>query len=382
MFAHHSARLFQTNRKAARSLRQARKKRHNARPYFPLLRGFPAAAGFTLVELLVVIAIIGILVALLLPAIQSAREAARRSQCTNNMRQLGLGLQNYHSAHQTFPIGSEVNVEETDVYRSAIIELLPYLEQDNLSRLYDFDEPWESQTAEVSATAIPVFDCPSSPYENPKVYTLLQGIVDNDTYGTSDYGLSKGASDGMCVLPVIMGGGPGPIPEELRGMFDFNWSVAVKQVTDGTSNTFAMGEAASSPNWPVCHLAGCTEVVPDGSGAIPTAWTGWIISEPSSTQYFAGGLVATSLYGCTMEPMNKYPVTDTFLQISELIPFRHCKSSADGGRSSVSNFRSDHPSGCNFLYADGSVHFLSEGIDIDLYRALSTIQGDEVVALP
>lgn len=343
----------------------------------------PLGHGFTLVELLVVIAIIGVLIALLLPAVQAAREAARRSQCTNNMRQLGIALHNYHSASEAFPMGSEVDVAELDVFAGAVTRILPHLEQSTVTSIYDFDRYWEDQTAQVTATPIPVFDCPSSPGENPMVHPILKGIVDNDTYGTSDYAMSKGVSDAICVQTAFQGGGPGPIPTELRGVFGFNWQVAVGQITDGSSNTFAMGEAATSPNWPVCHLAGCTEVTPDGSGEVPTAWMGWIVPEPNNTLAFAGGLIVTSMYGCTMEPMNKYPVTDTFLQIAELFsPGRPCKSSAENGHSSVSNFRSDHPSGCNFLFADGSVHFMTDSIDLITYRALSTVQGEEVVSLP
>jgi len=340
--------------------------------------------AFTLVELLVVIAIIGVLVALLLPAIQAAREAARRAHCTNNMKQLGLALQNHHASMQVFPLGTKVVADKGpgrfDVYTSAITELLPYLEQGNLSNLYNFDEQWENQTAEVTATPIAVLDCPSSPGLNPRTDTTLDGIVQNNTYGISDYALSFGATDAICLRTPFQGGGPGPVPEVLRGMFGFNWGVGMKKITDGSSNTFAMGEAASSEHWHVCHGAGCT--VPNEGRS---AWMGWIVPEPNNTAVFNIGLVVTSLYGCTIDPANKYPVTDTFLQISELHVFDpkgHCKSSLEGGGSSISNFRSDHPGGCYFLYADASTRYLADSLDIEVYRALSTIQGEEVVDLP
>ena len=335
--------------------------------------------GFTLVELLVVIAIIGVLVALLLPAIQAAREAARRAQCTNNMKQLGLGLQNYHGVHHQFPSGSTLGAFP-DVLTGAAIEILPYLEQANLTNLFDPNEQWENQRADVSATPIPLFDCPSTSEENPKRHPILEGVVDNDTYGTMDYAFSKGASDAFCLTAPLRDPGPGDMPAQLRGAFDIEWGASIKTMTDGTSNTFAMGEASGSPNWHVCHGAGCTvaDLVPDGSGLSPTAWQGWIIPEPNSSSFFAGGLIVTSMYGCTIDPMNKYPVTDTFIEVTNLFFPPGCPRTTD----SVSNFRSDHPGGCNFLYADGSVHFLSEGIDIFTYRALSTISGDEVAAAP
>jgi prepilin-type processing-associated H-X9-DG protein len=333
------------------------------------------------VELLVVIAIIGILIALLLPAVQSAREAARRTQCTNNLKQIGLGLHNYHSTFATFPHGAIVRTN-LDVYVGAAASILPYLEEAALDNLYDPSRAWEDQRADVSATPIAVYDCPSTHEENPKLHTALVGIVDNDTYGTIDYALSKGASDAFCLIPPIRGFGPGAMPEHLRGMFDIQWSVAFKDISDGSSHTFAVGEASGSPHWLVCHKRGCTEadLVADGTGQLPTAWQGWIIPEPNSSSFFAAGLIVTSSYACTMEPMNKYPVTDTYIEIAGLYFPPTCPDSANGGLHSVSNFRSDHPGGCNFLLADGSVDFFSESLDMITYRGLSTIQGEEALS--
>jgi len=348
-------------------------------------------SGFTLVELLVVIAIIGVLVALLLPAIQAAREAARRSQCTNNMRQLGIGLQNYYSSRQEFPLG--VDVVGSEVFESAFVTLLPYLEQANLESLYMYVDPasgdrapWSDQLPEVAATPIPVLDCPSSADENPKMDPVLD-FLPIVTFGTTDYALSHGSSDAICLTPPIAGGGPGLMPPELRGMFGYSWGVTIQKITDGTSNTFAMGEAASSPNWPVCRGAGCTvdatgSVQPDRTGKVPTAWTGWLLPHPNFTGI--PGLIVTGIFGCTVDPVNKYPVTETFLSFSQLwnpsCPASYATSPS--GASTISNFRSDHPGGCNFLYGDSSVHYLSDTIDLVTYRALSTVQGEEVVSQP
>jgi len=346
-----------------------------------------STTGFTLVELLVVIAIIGVLVALLLPAIQAAREAARRSQCTNNMKQIGLAMQNYHGARGSFPIGT-VAVDYGNVFSGALPELLPYLEQQNVQALYDPEKRWWKQSAEVSATVIATFDCPSTSEDNPFTHILLEPIIDNWIYGTTDYTLSKGSSDGMCIQSPFLGTqGPGDMDPARRGVFDFEWGVGIRKITDGTSNTFALGEASGSPHWHVCHGAGCTvaDLKPDATGQLPTAWMGWIIAQPSSRTFLASGLVVTGPYGCTVDPMNKYPVTDMFVDTatfySNFTP--NCPGSDTGlSEDAVPNFRSDHPGGCNFSYADGSVHFLVDSIDMVSYRALSTISGDEVFSLP
>jgi len=351
--------------------------------------GLKHSFGFTLVELLVVIAIIGVLVALLLPAIQAAREAARRSSCTNNTKQIGLALQNYYSTHQKFPLGSELATYD-DVYAGALQRLLDYVEQGNLSSLIDQTRPWHKQAEEVMSMPIDIFDCPSTYEDNPYRFPLVTTLagVRNDTYGTTDYVLCKGSTDANCVISPFKGEGPGPIREELRGMFGFWWGVSIRQISDGTSNTMAIGEASGSPHWLVCHGKGCTrgDLIGDADGGYPTAWMGWIIAQPSATRYNITGLIATGPYACTLEPMNKFPVTDmmidekTFNYLPGFTQTEYCVSSDEGGDDSVPNFRSDHPGGCNFAFADGSVHFLTDSIDMANYQALSTIAGEEIIS--
>ncbi len=184
--------------------------------------------GFTLVELLVVIAIIGSLVALLLPAVQAAREAARLTQCKNNLRQLGIASQNYHGANGQFTAGI---VTSDDNYRkgmhSGFIYLLPYFEQNALFDSYDQAEPWDSAAnLIVGATALENLACPSNVTEVPQ-----QGKL---TAAPTDYAFSKGDVAYLCEKQT---GG---------GMFDVNSQVRIAQITDGTSKTFALGEAASN----------------------------------------------------------------------------------------------------------------------------------------
>jgi prepilin-type N-terminal cleavage/methylation domain-containing protein/prepilin-type processing-associated H-X9-DG protein len=346
--------------------------------------------AFTLVELLVVIAIIGVLVALLLPAVQAAREAGRRAQCINHLKQYGLALHNYHSARDTFPPGTYMRTAlAQDFYANANAALLPYFEQAALHGLYDQRKQWEKQPTGVASTVIPIFKCPSSSAPNPMVNDLLEVVANQSTYGVAEYAFCMGATDAFCVRPGAIVN-PGEIPASQQGMFNIAWGASIRQITDGTSNTIAIGEASGDPRWKLCHLAGCDEsdLALGPSGEEPTASMGWIIGEPNSTAFYPTLGPTGGTYGCTVEPINKYPLTDTFADLTQYttdfnafranVPGHYCKPSYEGGSHAVSNYRSDHPGGANFLMADGSVSFVSESIAMPVYRARSTISGDEV----
>lgn len=349
-----------------------------------------ARRGFTLVELLVVIAIIGVLVALLLPAVQAAREAGRRAQCVNNLKQQGLALQNYSSQKGAFPVGTRMVGGLRGFNASANALLLPFCEQASLKSLYDPKLEWERQIPSVVATVIPFFKCPSSsapnPLEDPLLGTAANGVT---IYGVSEYAYCLGYTDAFCLDNDLR---PGAVQASQQGIFNLNWGASFRQMTDGTSNTIAMGDASGDPRWKVCHGAKCTEasLTPmPGSSDPPTPGTGWAVCEPSSTQYLPALGPRSSMYACSVEPMNKSPITDTFIDQSQFLTEAigmsngsgvFCRASFDGGGHSASNFRSDHSGGCNFLFADGSVRFLSEGIDMTPYRAMTTIAGDEVVS--
>ncbi len=190
----------------------------------------PSRRGFTLIELLVVIAIIAILIALVLPAVQQAREAARRTQCKGNLKQMGIALHNYHEAHNTFPPGVIAKSDDLqNAMHSGLTLLLPQLEQRVVSHRYNFNLPWR-HPSNVAATnvAISVFRCPTAGAPVPQ----------NGGYpmpGT-DYAFSKGPRAYLCLRGV---GG---------GMFDVNSRIRTADVRDGLSNTFAMGEAATAAN--------------------------------------------------------------------------------------------------------------------------------------
>ena len=184
--------------------------------------------GFTLIELLVVIAIIAVLIALLLPAVQHAREAARRTRCRNNLKQMGLALHSYHDIHRTFPPGVIAGQEDlVDGLHSGLTLLLPQLEQTAAYNQYNFDLSWKApQNTTATSTPIDAFRCPSSPGGLPQ-----HGGMDRPI---TDYAFSKGTRAYLCFDALK------------SGMFDVNSFVRTADVKDGLSNTFAMGEAMSS----------------------------------------------------------------------------------------------------------------------------------------
>lgn len=388
--------------------------------------------GFTLVELLVVIAIIGVLVALLLPAIQAAREAARRSKCTSNMKNFGLALQTYHDSLKTFPPGgcapAGEGMSENHIYSSLHTMLLPYFEEEALKSLYDTRRTWQKQTqikdangnSVVPATVIPVYNCPSSDGENPKedkqltkvfLIAVMGSYVDGQLYGTSHYVLSKGIADNWTKFP-------GKQVKQLRGMFDLNWAVPIRKITDGTSKTIALGEGADGSAWTITGYSGANfdnrkvATTKTNQGMPYRPWNAWICGQVAFISIVNSAyLYESGPYACTLEPLNKNPVTQSLAEedstdgatgttansvgtggtpgdVTKVIPALGIPlppSSSTGWQQhqgSAANFRSDHSGGGNFLFADGSVHFLSEDISMLTYQQLSTIAGDEIVEIP
>jgi prepilin-type N-terminal cleavage/methylation domain-containing protein/prepilin-type processing-associated H-X9-DG protein len=204
--------------------------------------------GFTLVELLVVIAIIGVLVGLLLPAVQQAREASRRTQCQNNLRQIGVGLLNYEQQHEAFPIGfigywttSPSGEPLKQQLISWNVQLLPFIEQRDLWQHYRFDlASFESPNRELGATLIPTFLCPSTVQEQLfSPATLWRGMAFTDYGGM--YGV-EGPGRDRDQDPNEPNTNQQPLNDESLGVMLYDEPVSLTQITDGTMHTVVVAE--------------------------------------------------------------------------------------------------------------------------------------------
>lgn len=313
-----------------------------------MVRSHGKPRAFTLIELLVVIAIIAVLIALLLPAVQQAREAARRTQCKNNLKQFGLAMHNYHDVANRFPC--TINATPwANAGVGAMVHLLPYIDQAPQYNSITF-VPTGDWTRPVNDTGAagkryyevtpPGFRCPSD--TSAQYYPGTNGIVGN--WATASYGLSGGAQresgNGCGTYPGnVFGTGPddhtdSADPSRISGMFSrYGFSAAIKDVTDGTSNTILMGE----------YRAECSDHQRHGWANVNSNWL--LTTAPINFQTCLGG----------------------------------------GGCNSASNwntsqgFKSRHVGGAHILLCDGSVKFVSENIDYMTYQRIGDRRDNQPV---
>jgi len=231
-------------------------------------------AGFTLVELLVVIAVIGILVALLLPAVQAAREAARRATCANNLRQFGIALLNHHAARGALPPGAAAefptnNPLDAIITATANTLLLPYFEELAVAAEYEYDKFFFLQPVHLHRTEIPMFVCPSNGHQFIVSSVFMDlGFPMGDTFATSDYAFCHGATDAWCLTDES--------PPHEKGAFAVGKPTKLRQITDGTSHTIAMGEAAGGERWPVCFGPHCDTPLLENPMNADAQWLGGV----------------------------------------------------------------------------------------------------------
>jgi prepilin-type N-terminal cleavage/methylation domain-containing protein/prepilin-type processing-associated H-X9-DG protein len=329
----------------------------------------PKRAAFTLIELLVVIAIIGVLIGLLVPAAQQIREAANRTQCVNNLKQIGLALHAYQDAMKVFPSGYvDRNTDPNSTPDNDLgpgwgwaAFLLPYLEERNVYNQINFSQGVGSgSNVAVSQTPLTIYQCPSDPYQQPVPVYDSNFSSPIATVAHANYVACNGWVE--CFNGASGNPQPGPGADGLSGAYGAagvgafyrNSRTRVASVTDGMSNTIFVGERSGDHS--------------------PSTWTGavaggrcpaWMASQPPSPY--------------APPPGPAYDNAD----FGEALVLAHCNAthlpSADFPIYDPDTFYSMHTGrGANFLFGDGSVHFLDSGINPLTYQYLATIAGGEV----
>ncbi|WP_339727198.1 DUF1559 domain-containing protein [uncultured Gimesia sp.] len=326
--------------------------------------------GFTLIELLVVIAIIAILIALLLPAVQQAREAARRSQCKNNLKQIGLALHNYLSAHSAFPpafcVGPDGAGDFTPGGQWSIhARILPFADGANLYNNIDFTKTYENQTdPSIAYTRTPFFMCPSE--VNDRIRTTSAGAPEH-------YPINYGYNGGtwrVFTNSSLSGG---------DGAFYSNSKTKPRDFTDGMSNTLGFAEVKAFTAYNRDGDGG-TSSIPSVASGVEALMSGSDKGNSGHTEWVDGRVHQTG-FTTTLPPNTKVAVTGASgaIDAGDLTSCREAKTGCTGPTYAAVTARSYHIGIVHALLMDGAVRSLSENIDLGTYRALSTRSGGEVI---
>lgn len=353
--------------------------------------------GFTLIELLVVIAIIAILIALLLPAVQQAREAARRTQCKNNIKQISLALHNYHDTANQFPIGANcadgvngaanscgTNFRHPNWGTTWAVSILPYIDQAPLYNQWDSRLPSAHQPA-VTSTELAAFRCPSDIFNGRTVgsggATPAQSPINNanSLYAKGNYGANYGGgwgneNSGTNGVSGASNGGKNLGAFYSRGAAgNERFGMNFRDCTDGTSNSIAIGEMLVENGNGSCR--GCWAL---NMGAMVSAYTGTVNSSPYRPQDGPEGIATPNAPASINGTLTAWGDCPTFCGSGAGDRQLHCLDCGGDGRGGNA-IRSRHTGGAHVGFCDGSGRFLSENIDRLLYRALMTIQGGETI---
>ncbi len=354
-------------------------------------------SGFTLIELLVVIAIIATLVAILLPAVQRARESARNITCKNHLKQLGLALHNYHETHRTFPRGNfEVAGSlDGDGNRSwkgyaVHVMLLPFVEQAAVYDQIDFTKNMDATPNSITKqTVIATFLCPSD-------ISLIQNGVSRDQGPGNNYVFSTGPSV-WWFQPGNASGAPYP-PQSLPdldhqvGIFNYRLNVRISEITDGTSQTIAASELIKGDgDRTTYNLIPGTYTLGDTvrDGAVPAGMAKSFPTRADVETWGANCLTASTASsskprGDTGTNWMRGDIGQTLFNTLDVPNSKHpnCVACAGcGANTDRANFpaRSRHSGGVNVLMADGQVRFVGDSIDFTLWQNLGARNDGNVV---
>jgi len=341
-------------------------------------------SGFTLIELLVVIAIIAVLIGLLLPAVQKVREAAQRAKCTNNLKQIGLGIQNYANAYGALPSSGTGQ----DSWATMI---LPFIEQGNLAAGYKlgygYDTVWN---VNVITVTVPLFLCPSSPGGYSQIQPTVTpdgqnlvghgsgmlGLIDYGAIGQVSNGFYAASFGGLSAIPAgySVGNNPGTTAGALQYI-----PIPITNITDGTSNTIMIAEDAGQPsNWVLGKPFTTAYNANEGCG-IPTSIWGWAYPVPAL--FISGCDPATGFKVAHKGTMSSGTFANNIGQVWSVAQNQYVNPSGPpvfingNNNGEVYSF---HPGGANALYADGSVHFLPTTLSATAFVALCTAAGGEI----